>query len=109
MSVEAFAMAGMDYMENTINVGALEQSLKQLQAPQVIMSETNEQSLSGEGEKGHCSSCLGLDSEMAMEWVKMKMREWAIAVASDNHTKAELRVSEILLIMDSHHLMHASN
>jgi len=107
MSVEAFAMAGMDYMENTINVGALEQSLKQLQPPQV-MSETNQSLSPHEAEKAHCSSCLGLDNEMATEWVKMKMREWAIAVASDNHTKADLRVSEILLIMDSHHLMHAS-
>ncbi|KOM39688.1 hypothetical protein LR48_Vigan03g307000 [Vigna angularis] len=105
MSVEAFAMAGMDYMENTINVGALEQSFKQLQPPQV-MSETNQILIP---EKGHCSSGLGLDNEMAMEWVKMKMREWAIAVASDNHTKADLRVSEILLIMDSHPFMHASN
>ncbi|KAK7379478.1 hypothetical protein VNO80_04939 [Phaseolus coccineus] len=99
-------MAGMDYMENTLNVRALEQSFKQLQAPPVV-SETN-RSLSPEAEKGHCSSCLGLDNEMAMEWVKMKMREWAIAVASDNHTEADLRVSEILLIIDSHHSMHAS-
>jgi len=96
MSVEAFAMAGMDYMENTVNGGALEQSFKQLQAPPVM------------AEKGDCSSCLGLDSEMAMEWVKMKMREWAIEVASNNHTKANLRVSEILLIVDNHHIMHST-
>ncbi|CAJ1855579.1 unnamed protein product [Sphenostylis stenocarpa] len=88
-----FAMAGMDYMENAINVRALEQSFNQ--------------SLSPEAERSHCSTCTRLDNDMAMEWVKMKMREWAIAVASDNHTKADLRVSEILLIMDSHHLMHS--
>ncbi|KAH1196460.1 hypothetical protein GmHk_18G050475 [Glycine max] len=87
MSVEAFAMAGVDCMENTINnVCALEQSL------------------SPEAEKRHCNitTSSSLDDGMAIEWVKMKMREWASAVASNNDTKANLTVSEILLIMDNH-------
>ncbi|GAU36348.1 hypothetical protein TSUD_321870 [Trifolium subterraneum] len=41
-------------------------------------------------------------SETDDEWVKLKMREWVTAVASNNQTQANLRVSEILLIMDNH-------
>ena len=76
-------------MENTIinNVCALEQSL----SPEAA-------------EKRHCNSTnsSSLDNGMAIEWVKIKMREWATAVASNNDTKANLTVSEILLIMDNH-------
>jgi hypothetical protein len=41
-------------------------------------------------------------SETDDEWVKLKMREWVTAVASNNQTQVNLRVSEILLIMDNH-------
>ncbi|KAK7387526.1 hypothetical protein VNO78_28394 [Psophocarpus tetragonolobus] len=95
MSVEAFAMAGVDCMENAIDVCALEQSFKRLQEVQD----------KAEAEKSHSSSTslrMDMNNDMAMEWVKMKMREWAAAVASNNDTKANLRLSEILLIMDTH-------
>jgi hypothetical protein len=42
-------------------------------------------------------------SETDDEWVKLKMREWVTAVASNNQIQANLRVSEILLIMDNNH------
>ncbi|KAL5075800.1 hypothetical protein RYX36_014784 [Vicia faba] len=40
------------------------------------------------------------------EWVKLKMREWATAVASNNETNANRRVSEILLIINNHRHNH---
>ncbi|CAL0333135.1 unnamed protein product [Lupinus luteus] len=40
--------------------------------------------------------------EIEDEWVKMKIREWAKAVASNNEIKANVRASEIALIMDNH-------
>ena len=48
MSVEAFAMAGADYMECAINIYALEQRFKQPPqslSPQVDKSHTNSLSL----------------------------------------------------------------
>ncbi|KAK7306025.1 hypothetical protein VNO77_43939 [Canavalia gladiata] len=96
MSVEALAMAGVDYMEcYAINHGALlEQSFKQLK-PKV----ESDRSLSPEGDKSHSTS---LNLDIGMEWLKKKMREWATAVASNNEAEANLRVSEISLIMDNH-------
>ncbi|KAJ1382005.1 hypothetical protein SESBI_44660 [Sesbania bispinosa] len=85
MSIEAFAMAGVDCKECAINHCTLEQINFKHMPPEV--------------DKGHTTD-LSLD--LGMEWVKMKMREWATAVASNNETKANLRVSEIVLIMENH-------
>lgn len=97
MSVEAFAMGDANYMESAINHYALEESFKQPQSPHA-MPET-EQKLSPKVDKSHST---GLSFEIGMEWVKMKMREWAKAVASNNEMKANVIASEISLIMDNH-------
>lgn len=89
MSVEAFAMAGVDYMECALEHPSSQAKLETNYNPRL----------------SHVNTSLSLDNGMAMEWVKMKMREWATAVALNNETKANLRVSEILLIMDHNHLM----
>ena len=58
MSVEAFAMAGADYMECAINIYALEQRFKQPPPPQA--KSKTEQSLSPQVDKSHTNS-LSLD------------------------------------------------
>lgn len=85
MSVEALAMAGVDYRE-------LEQRFKKIiaESPKA-KRESDEVSLSSHGV-----------IERDEEWVKLKMREWATAVASNNETNANRRVSEILLIINNH-------
>ncbi|KAL2332759.1 hypothetical protein Fmac_013972 [Flemingia macrophylla] len=86
MSAEALTMAGADFMECTMNIGALEESFDLQLQPSAKKSQ-----------------CRRLDNNgMAMEWMKMKMREWAKAVASNNQIKVDLRVSEIILIMHNH-------
>lgn len=91
MSIEAFAMAGVDYMD-----GALEQKYKQMK--QVTKTD---RSLSVYVDEKRQNTSLSLDFGMD-EWVKLKIREWATAVASNNDTRANRRASEILLIMDNH-------
>lgn len=93
MSVEAFAMAGMDYKECGINHSALEKSFK--------AKPENNFSFNSRVDKSYDNSS-SLDYGIGMEWMKMKMREWATAVVSNNATKADLTVSEIVLIMDNH-------
>ncbi|AES72191.1 hypothetical protein MtrunA17_Chr3g0123911 [Medicago truncatula] len=91
MSVEAYAMAGVDCKECGINYCALRRSL----TPPQAKSEND----LGLGNHRMIDNSLKMNDE----WVKMKMREWATAVASNNETNANLRVSEILLIMDHNH------
>ncbi|KAF7834424.1 Rab escort protein 1 [Senna tora] len=49
-----------------------------------------------------------LSLEVGMEWVKIKIRQWAKAVASNNDKNADLRLKEIALLMD-HHIMAAKS
>lgn len=88
-----------------INHCALEQSFKQLVSPPSPKAKPEtDQSLSPLRviNKRHTT---GLRLDVGMEYqVKMKMREWATAVASNNEAKANLKVSEILLTMDNHRM-----
>jgi len=99
MSVEALAMAGVDDKECAINHCESEGGL----TPPHAKSQTDDLSLGTHRVIHNNNSCVYSSKLLSYdEWVKLKMREWARAVTSNNETKANLRVSEILLIMDHH-------
>ncbi|AES72192.1 hypothetical protein MtrunA17_Chr3g0123921 [Medicago truncatula] len=99
MSVEALAMGGVDYKERAINHCESQGGL----TPPQAKSQTDDLSLGTHRVINNNNSCVYSSKLFPYdEWVKLKMREWARAVASNNETKANLKVSEIFLIMDHH-------
>ncbi|KAJ0018347.1 hypothetical protein Pint_12245 [Pistacia integerrima] len=82
MSIEALAMAGVDYAECGIYVEAWEHGgLEQI--PAYLLAE---QRLSTKNEQKR-SEVLVVNEQ----WLKEKMLEWAKAVASVNQTKTKLQ------------------
>ncbi|KAI4317279.1 hypothetical protein L6164_025162 [Bauhinia variegata] len=102
MSTEALAMAGVDHMDDPIEIGALEQSFNHHPPPHLLANEYDEEDLSAHRDEIlKCSLSLKVDEE----WLKTKMREWAKAAASNNERKASLKAKEISLIMNYHRML----
>ncbi|KAJ0082100.1 hypothetical protein Patl1_12416 [Pistacia atlantica] len=82
MSIEALAMAGVDYAECGIDVEAWEHGgLEQI--PEYLLAD---QRLSNKNEQKR-SEVLVVNEQ----WLKEKMLEWAKAVASVNQAKTKLQ------------------
>ena len=92
-------MAGVDHKECEINLEALDGSLEQPQPHLLAEPQETEQNSSAQVDDIHTAN---LSLELGTEWVKIKIREWAKAVASNNEKKANLRLKEIALLMDDH-------
>ncbi|KAJ7976124.1 hypothetical protein O6P43_005943 [Quillaja saponaria] len=81
MSIEALAMAGIDYRECGINLDEWE---SQEQPPPYLLDDQQDLSSTELDKKKKNNNKRLLANED--EWMKAKMREWAKAVASKNVT-----------------------